>query len=506
MPTRRQAPDTRGFRQDAFASAAENDRGILANLVSARCHKLTDAEEIAVLWWLQQCSWREGGMEEFAKGFLAANRSQIGTPSMHKFGTRPGQIYSAAQVRAVREEIDSFAAESFPLKGERETGGSATDILLGSETVYRDEIEAARLPDTYPASALVDACMPREVSFAEVLQKALVDPNDNTLRRGVRYFPGLWNALRAWRQREIDAARTGIVETAVTRQIGDELDFARETRSFVLIEGREGIGKSQAAQAWCAQHPGEAVYVRLESGSDETTLYRAIARRIGTACSYARTAVDMRARIQDALQSGHVMLVLDEAHFLWPQSERSQRTVPKRLDWLRTAIIDFSVPVALVSTPQFFHRQCDRFRKAGWNANQIQRRLARTAQLPDALSAEDALAVAQSYFPAASQSTAKRIAGLALLTLGYLTTIAHLRKRTDFLASRNAGRTEAEVVEMALAEIAAQSGVALPAASKPRATPLPQSRTAAPKDSLGSDSAPGNRLVQLMPQLVTSDI
>ena len=76
MQTRRQNPATREFRQDAFASSAEFERGILGNLVAARCHKLTDRGEIALIWWLQQISWREGGLEAFAREFLEANRER----------------------------------------------------------------------------------------------------------------------------------------------------------------------------------------------------------------------------------------------------------------------------------------------------------------------------------------------------------------------------------------------------------------------------------------------
>ena len=56
MPTRHQSDQDRKFRQDAFASSCEHDRGILGNLVAARCHKITDPEELRVLWWLQQAS------------------------------------------------------------------------------------------------------------------------------------------------------------------------------------------------------------------------------------------------------------------------------------------------------------------------------------------------------------------------------------------------------------------------------------------------------------------
>ena len=425
MPTRRQDPENKTFRQGAFASSAEYERGILGNLVAARCHKLTDPEEIAMIWWLQQVSWRDGGMEKFV-------------------------------------------------------GDNCPDRELSVEAV------------------------------ANELKAALVDPESNSLRNGLWWFPDLWKTLHERRQSEIDAAASRIVETEVTRQIAEELDFALETRSFVLIEGREGIGKTEAARVWCDQHPGRAIYVRLEAGSDETTLFRSIARRVGTACSYQRKAVEMRARIQDALQGGHLMLVLDEAHFLWPQSDRSERTVPKRLDWLRTALVDFGVPVAMVSTPQHFSRQCDRFRKNGWNANQIQRRLARTATLPESLSAEDAVAMARSYFPACPNRLLKRTAGAALLSVDRLTLFSHMRKRVDFFSSRRPGYTEAELLEVALAEIGAPGGATAGTASEPVAEPvaLPvqwhRNRITTPLPQTEISSR--NRLVRTVGQLVPAGI
>ncbi len=504
MPTRRQDPDSREFRQDAFASSAEHERGILGNLVAARCHKLTDKNEIAMLWWLQQISWREGGLEAFGHDFMEANPERFSTPSMAKYGTRPGQIYQAEQVRQVRKELGSVRGASFLLKGETGFGVSMMDLI--GDCPWRDNVRdhARENPTSYPASAFVEECSMSDQGFADKLKHALVDPSDLTIQRGLWNCPTLREGLEAWRKREIEAARGRIVETAVTRQIAEELDFALETRSFILIEGRERIGKSEGACWWCDQHPGQVIYVRLEPGSDETTLYRSIARRIGTACSYQRKAVEMRARIQDALQGGHVMLVLDEAHFIWPQSNRCQGSIPKRMDWVRTALVDFGVPVALISTPQHFARQCDRFRKAGWNANQVQGRLARTVSLPESIDSNDAVAVARSYFPGIPDRFIKRLAGVALLSVARLTMFSHMRKRVDFLASRRAGLTESELLEVALAEISAPGGVANPKPSAAVAESLQSPRRGVAADLSEGEQMPKNRLSQAAHELTPS--
>jgi hypothetical protein len=480
MPTRRQSPDAREFRQNAFSSSAEYERGILGNLVAARCHKLTDRDEIAMLWWLQQISWREGGIEKFAAELLAANSTKIGTPSMFRFGFAPGQIYSSAQVRTVRSEMAD--GSMFPLKGEANVAAEdAEDYLEENKWCPKAERRRQSYPEKYPAASFVTECHLSANKLADILQRALVDPASHSLRNGLWNFSTLWEALGAARDSEIAAARGRLVETTVTRQISEELDFALQTKSFILIEGDAGIGKTEAARAWCDQHPGRAIYVRMESGYDETTLYRSIARRVGTACSYSRTAVDMRARLQDALQPAHLMVVFDESHWFFPQARRLQGC-PRRLDWLRSALIDFGVPVALICTPQVFATQCDRFRTIGWNANQIQRRIVRTVQLPTTIPPADAVAVARSYFPATPERLLKLAAAAALLSVERLTLFSHLRKRVNFLAPRMAGASEPAILEAALREIGAPgltsepperaSGSGSAERSKPASSPL----------------------------------
>lgn len=461
--TRRQDPATKRFCQTAFSSSAEYDFGILGNLVAARCHQLEDPEEIAMLWWLQQVSWREGGFEKFARDFLPKSEAQLGTASMRKFGVQAGRIYTADEVRIVRAELNGSVRDGFPLSGEE-------DLYDGSFFLSDASPRKLSLPRSYPASAFVNVCRPTIPQFVDSLRHLLLDPQTASPKKGLPYFAGLWDALTAWRAAEVAAASGRIVETAVSRQVFDELDFALDSRGFVVIEGREGIGKTEAVRAWCDRQPGRVLYVRLESSSDEGTFYRSISRRLGTASTYARKAHEVRTRIEDALQPGHLMLVVDEAHFLWPMSERSERGAPKRIDWLRTALVDAKVPVALISTPQFFERQCDRFRKHGWNANQVQRRLTRTARLPEALSAEDAIAVARNFFPSVPLALAKRIAGVALISVGYLTSIEHLRKRVDFFRSRREGVSEIALVEEAVTELAAAQGISTQPPQKQSAT------------------------------------
>ena len=427
MPTRQQNPEGREFRQDAFASSPDFERGLLGNLVAARCQRLTDREEIAVAFWLQQISWREGGLLALASDLA----------------------------RKYRDQISSWICSP---------GGDFFDASM---------VTGAELDETQIAS------------IADFLARATVDPAIPSLRRDSGYssrmtveFPHLWDALAASRQAEIDTAGKSIIETEVSKRVFETLDFASSSRSFVLIEGREGLGKSASARNWCLRHPGEAIYVPLQSGTDEMTLYRCIAQALGTACSIARKAGEIKANVEKALQPGHLTLVLDEAHFLFPQAARAERSAPKRVDWLRTAIIDHDVPVAIISTPQYFANQCDRFRQGGWNANQIQRRLAHTERLPESLSIVDMQAVIRLHFPEIPAAKVYDIAILATGSLGFVGAIAHLRKRLDFLASREGARRETVILDRLIAELATEAGIDL-AALKADATPAKKASPAA---------------------------
>jgi hypothetical protein len=230
------------------------------------------------------------------------------------------------------------------------------------------------------------------------------------------------------------------------------------------------------------------------------TLFRCIAQAAGTACSIARKAGEIKANVEKALQPGHLTLVLDEAHFLWPQSARAERSAPKRVDWLRTALVDSGVPVAIISTPQYFANQCDRFRQGGWNASQIQRRLAHIERLPESLSIADMQAVIRLHFPEIPTATVYDIAILATGSLGFVGAIAHLRKRLDFLVSRKGARSEAATLDRLIAELATEAGIDLgalkaEATAKPALAPasaaavqVPSSRVALPMPRRGTAS------------------
>ena len=147
----------------------------------------------------------------------------------------------------------------------------------------------------------------------------------------------------------------------------------------------------------------------------------------------------MRMKIEDMLQERHLTIVFDEAHFLFPLVNRP-KSPPDRLDWLRTALVDHGVTVALIMTPQF-DRQCLLYEKhLGWNAAQIRGRVHRR-QLPIELSTDDLVAVARKMVP---QASAAQLDGLVGFTQGsddYLAGIERLVCRAKFFATRDGRET-----------------------------------------------------------------
>jgi len=87
------------------------------------------------------------------------------------------------------------------------------------------------------------------------------------------------------------------------------------------------------------------------------------------------------------------MLVIDEAHYLWPQYQRSYSS-PELIDWVNTALVNHKVPVALICTDQFAKLKTRVETQTGWTSEQLEHRVKRYKKLPSTLTKEDLEAVA----------------------------------------------------------------------------------------------------------------
>jgi histone H3/H4 len=270
----------------------------------------------------------------------------------------------------------------------------------------------------------------------------------------------VWESLDDYRRKWIGHLPV-IAETAISRKVWKAMQYTRSQRTLTLIDGHARIGKSFAARAWCESTAGMARYVQVPSSSDEVGFFRVVGRSLGISSSLQMKAAEMRARIEDVLQGGDLMVVFDEAHYLWPQNWQRYAT-PSRVNWIMTALVNYNVPVALVTTPQFYTIQKRVENLTGWASEQFIGRIGHVERLPDKLSMADLETVAKAMMPGADDATLESLAAYAALSKKHLASIEAIVKRARWIADQ-AGRKEAcsKDVQAAMKESAIPSDNAL---------------------------------------------
>jgi hypothetical protein len=232
---------------------------------------------------------------------------------------------------------------------------------------------------------------------------------------GVWYFTGLMEALCELQKRDAIRAGEQVAETDVSAMIRDGLDFCLARRRWILIEGLSGVGKSHAVKAWCAAHAGEARYVEVPSSNDDKSFFLAIADACGVARGLSNDLQGIKLRVEEVLKESGLFLVLDEAHFLWPQYA-GPHGVPSRLQWLKTAF-DAGTPIAMVGLPDFSKWQAMYVKKTMYSDEQLERRLNRKIRLPSVQSKEDFMRIAEAHFPEGTRNSWRLLAGCALTSV-----------------------------------------------------------------------------------------
>src|ERR1039458_8622658 len=294
MSNTRRAEPGKPLRQERWASSEEFERGLRGNLVARRCSVMDKPEDRQLVYFVQSRSLGEGGIEKVAANLLAAFPERIGTPSMHRFGMKPGQVYSASQVRAIRREIETDRVPEYewPLRGERDRHGT----FDGWDGCAPEEDTA---PECYPAEGFIEHCQNAARGLAGHLEEFCLNPAVKVQAGWPWYFPALVESLREYQTAFVEKARSGTVVTEIGAQIYDTLDYALESQCLVFIEGLARMGKTFAAKAWCRERPGRARYVQVPSTNDDVGFFRAIAKALGLSCGSSWKTVQLRQRIED---------------------------------------------------------------------------------------------------------------------------------------------------------------------------------------------------------------
>src|SRR5713101_8019482 len=264
----------------------------------------------------------------------------------------------------------------------------------------------------------------------------------------------LADVLRKFQDRYETKIKSDFVLTTIGKDVFETLDHALHIGKMIVIEGESGSGKTTAVEAWCAAHQGQVRFVSLSGITHKTGFFQKLATAIGLAAS-KRKATDMQVKVEEFFRKTRLMLVIDEAHYLWPQHERSHSN-PELVDWVNTALVNQKVPVALICTDQFAKLKARVEKRTGWTSEQLGHRVKRYKKLSSTPTKEDLKAVAARLLamrwnshdqqwnasgPAAHRDFIKMVVGYALTCNMRLPAVANTVEEARHQARRH-GRSQ----------------------------------------------------------------
>jgi DNA transposition AAA+ family ATPase len=266
------------------------------------------------------------------------------------------------------------------------------------------------------------------------------------------YFRDVIGALVEYKRRYEERVKAEFYLTGIGQRVWKQLDAALKTNTMIVIDGLEGRGKTEAVRAWTNCHLGEARFASLDGTSSKTAQVRELARALGVGHGNTRIALEMQTSVKEVLQSSGLMIVVDEAHFLFNQNLR-QAGRPEMLDWIDTALCNPPLPIALVTTPQFLECVERAAGQVGWNYRQFQRRC-KYVPLPRKNTPEDIEAVARKLLPDADKATIKQVMAYEALSKRDLSAVGDVVREAKLLADEDgAGQVTFEHVKRAIYEV-----------------------------------------------------
>ncbi len=476
MSSTRRAKDDSVLHQSRWASSPEFERGLLANLVARRCSVLSQAADRELVWFVQQLSHQAGGLAVIARDLLSRFGHRIGTRTMLASGRTDSQNFTADEIQQIRLELPANLRCRFPLKGEIKSevrcllakfdriaesarmadalrklaenpiwAGSQVDMVSGEreEREKLERAEAEKHPVSYSVATLRALCHRAAADGMELpdakcanlereLAEMCLNPEWNFSAGGPWYFSGLISVLREYQAAHSTAKTAGTFNTSLGKKVFEVLDYTAYCRGLTMIQGNARLGKTHAAKLWCEQHSGKARFVEVPTGNDEVTFFRDLARGLGLGNFLNYKVVQIRERVEYVLRTGDIILILDEAQRLWPQTN-FREGYPKRISWVMT-MANAGVPICMVSTPQFFEIQ-KAAEKNGWNSAQLTGRISHYETLPAGLSESDLIGVAKAVLPEASNEVLRALALYALSSARYLAAIDTIAMRARYIAN-----------------------------------------------------------------------
>lgn len=289
-----------------------------------------------------------------------------------------------------------------------------------------------------------------EQALTEFLVELCINPKVEFSNGAVTEFDRFIDTLRDFQDDYETKVQSDFVLTTIGREIFETLDHALAIGKMVVVEGESGIGKTTAVEAWCAAHQGQVRFVSLSGITHKTGFFRKLASAIGLAAAKAK-AIDMQVRVEEFFRKTRLMLVIDEAHYLWPQYQRSYSS-PELIDWVNTALVNHDVPVALICTDQFAKLKTRVETQTGWTSEQLEHRVKRYKKLSGTPTKEDLETVAAKLLgmrwsshdqrwnasgPAANPDVIKIVVGYALTCKMRLPAVANTVEEARYQARKH---------------------------------------------------------------------
>ena len=410
---------------------------------------------------------------------------RVGTCTMHELGMRKGQHYTGREAFVIRTQIrDNGDCTVSMLEREsdiRELVEPTWDDCPVSaprsygppvprQDLYEECFEAAKtkLPDF-----LVELCINPRILIELDKPEVEADGSTRNLAEDEIHELSAWDcepadlvcfrdvigALVEYKRRYEERVKADFYLTGIGKQVWKQLDAALKTNTMIVIDGLEGRGKTEAVRAWTNCHLGEARFASLDGTSSKTAQVRELARALGVGHGNPRIALEMQTSVKEVLQSSGLMIVVDEAHFLFNQHLR-QSGRPELLDWIDTALCNPPLPLALVTTPQFLDCMERSAGQVGWNYRQFKRRCKRYVRLPAKNTPHDVEAVARKLLPDADKATIKQIMAYEALSKRDLSAVGDVVREAKLLADEDgAGEVNFEHVKRAIYEVLIVSDV-----------------------------------------------
>ena len=256
------------------------------------------------------------------------------------------------------------------------------------------------------------------------IREALTDPEADITR-----FVRQVSALRE----RFEAALPTMVSTKPNQILTEALALAKHKPSIVEVVGITRIGKSIPGFNWFQRNAMDcAVFLTCPEDETDRGFLFELARILGISTTGGKKVGQIRPQIRGCFGKGMIeLIVVDEAHFLWPVDKRAK---PKRIEFLR-GLYDMHIPaqvsVVILASPQHTMNmnialdEHNRWAPGQWDGRVIRYHLptnvynAEGKLIKHAMSDEDLRAVAKHHAPEFSEGMIEALVMNAKATSGF---------------------------------------------------------------------------------------